>query len=421
MIPGRYNSGGHLSSFSRFVAGSAIALLMGTGTLFAQAADPRARLAAEGGQALVEKRYDAAARAFEQLKELSPDVAEVHAQLGFIYFQQGRFQESVGSLERALALKRDLPNLPLLLAMARSELGRHKEALPELEKGFKLPAATIDPALRRMAGLELQRAYTGLQRHADAVGIALTMTRLYPKDPEVLYQASRLHANLAFETLRTLAAVAPDSIWVHLAAGEANEAQGLADAALAEYRAVLAADPRRPGMHFRIGRVLLSRHGAADAAPEPEALKEFLLELEIDPTNANAAYEAAEIHRKGGDAASARAFFQRALDNYPDFEDGLVGLGRTLVVLQDPKAAIRPLTRAIELNPKSDVAYYQLAQAYRALGDAPAQEKALAVFRQLRSLPAASAPLPGSPRPEVTRQTLDPPEKPVRRQPPPSA
>jgi tetratricopeptide (TPR) repeat protein len=295
--------------------------------------------------------------------------------------------------------------------MARSELGRHKEALPELEKGFK---TTTDPALRRMAGLELQRAYMGLQRHADAVSIALTMTKLYPKDPEVLYQASRLHANLAFETLRTLAAVAPDSLWMHLAAGEASEAQGLADAALAEYRTVLAADPKRPGIHFRMGRVLLSRAEAANGAEptQPEALKEFMLELEVDPTNANAAYEVAEIHRKTGDTTRARAFFQRALDSYPDFEDALVGLGRTLVALQDPKAAIRPLTRAIELNPKSDVAYYQLAQAYRALGETAAQEKALATFRQLRSLPSAAA-APGSPRPEVTKQTLDP-DKPVR-------
>jgi tetratricopeptide (TPR) repeat protein len=400
-----------LSSLSRVVAGSVIALLMFAGAVRAQPVDPRVRLSAEAGEALAQKRYDAAARAFEQLRELSPEVGEVHANLGFVYFQQGRFKESVTSLERALALKRDLPNLPLLLAMARSELGRHKEALPELEKGFK---TTTDPALRRMAGLELQRAYTGLQRHADAVTVALTMTRVYPKDPEVLYQASRLHANLAFETLRTLAAVAPDSVWVHLAAGEANEAQGLDDAALAEYRAVLAAEPKRPGIHFRIGRVLLSRHAAPDAAPsEPEALKEFMIELDIDPTNANAAYEVAEIHRKGGDAVRARAFFQRALDSYPDFEDALVGLGRTLVALQDPKTAIRPLARAIELNPKSDVAYYQLAQAYRALGDTPAQEKALATFRQLRSMPGATA-TPGSPRPEVTKQTLDPPGKPVR-------
>ena len=401
-----------LSTVSRLTGCCAIALLICGGAVRTQTADPRARLSAEASQALVEKRYDLAARAFEQLRDLSPDVGEIHANLGFVYFQQGRFKESVTSLERALALKRDLPNLPLLLAMARSELGRHKEALTDLEKGFK---ATTDPALRRMAGLELQRAYTGLQRHADAVSIALTMARLYPKDPEVLYQASRLHANLAFETLRTLAAVAPDSVWVHLAAGEANEAQGLDDAALAEYRAVLAADPKRPGIHFRIGRVLLSRHAAPDATPsEPEALKEFMTELDIDPTNANAAYEVAEIHRKAGDATRARAFFQRALDNYPDFEDALVGLGRTLVALQDPKAAIQPLTRAIELNPKSDVAYYQLAQAYRALGDTAAQEKALATFRQLRSLPAATAAAPGSPRPEVTKQTLDPADKPVR-------
>jgi len=137
-----------------------------------------------------------------------------------------------------------------------------------------------------------------------------------------------------------------------------------------------------------------------------------MAELEVDPTNANAAYEVAEIHRKGADAPRARAFFQRALDNYPDFEDALVGLGRTLVALQDPKAAIPPLARAIELNPKSDVAYYQLAQAYRALGDTPAQEKALTTFRQLRSLPAATA--PGAPRSEVTKQTIDTPEKPVR-------
>ena len=51
-------------------------------SLSARAPDPRARLAAEGSQALVEKQYEAAARAFERLRELSPDVAEVHAQGG---------------------------------------------------------------------------------------------------------------------------------------------------------------------------------------------------------------------------------------------------------------------------------------------------------------------------------------------------
>jgi len=52
------------------------------------------------------------------------------------------------------------------------------------------------------------------------------------------------------------------------------------------------------------------------------------------------------------------------------------------------------------------VAYYQLAQAFRALGDTAAQEKALATFEQLKgsSSRKADAPLPLR---EVTRQTIE--------------
>ena len=121
--------------------------------------------------------------------------------------------------------------------------------------------------MRRAAGLQLQRAYTGLERDAEAVDVALQLTRLYPKDPEVLYHASRLHANFAFVTLQNLSEAAPDSLWVHLAAGEANESQGMDDAALREYRAVLGDRPEAAGLHFRLGRVLLARAVQARLGP----------------------------------------------------------------------------------------------------------------------------------------------------------
>jgi tetratricopeptide (TPR) repeat protein len=197
---------------------------------------------------------------------------------------------------------------------------------------------------------------------------------------------------------------------VHLAAGEANESQALLDAALKEYRAALAIDPRRPGIHFRIGRVLLARadQSTNGSGTEAGALNEFALELEADPTNANAAYEVAEIHRKAGDLAAARTFFETALKHYPDFEDALVGLGRSLVALQEPRLAIPLLNRAIVLNSKSEVAYYQLAQAHRALGDTAAQQKALATFEQLRSASERATNPSTLSRPEVTKQKLDP-------------
>ena len=94
----------------------------------------------------------------------------MHASLGFSYFQQRKFSEAVPALRQALKLKPALPNLPVLLAMSLSELGQFDEALPGLQKGF---AQSADAAIKRAAGLQLQRAYTGLRRDAEAVDVAL--------------------------------------------------------------------------------------------------------------------------------------------------------------------------------------------------------------------------------------------------------
>jgi tetratricopeptide (TPR) repeat protein len=403
-----------LQAGRRAMSGTLLLLLLPIAgpVVAAQQPDDRARLFQEGARALAEHRYAEAAQAYETLRKLSPEVGEVHASLGLSYFQQRKFSEAIPALRQALKLKPALPNLPVLLSMSLSELGQYEEALPGLQKGFSQAA---DAAIKRSAGLQLQRAYTGLRRDAEAVDVARELTRLFPKDPEVLYHASRLYANFAFVTLQRLSEAAPDSIWVHLAAGEANESQGMDDGALRDYRAVLALDPRRPGVHFRLGRVLLARsqRGGSDGADEAEALKAFQQELAVDPTHASAAYEIAELHRKAGRLDNAREFFETALKHYPEFEEARVGLGRTLVALSKPELAVPHLQRAIALNPSGEVAYYQLAQAYRALGDAPAQEKALAAFERLQSASSRRSDPANLSRREVTAQTLEP--KPPRK------
>jgi len=354
--------------------------------LLAQAPDPGAldRYAAEGQKALAERRWADAARAFEKLRELSPETAEVHAQLGMIYFEEHDFARAVPSLRRALKLKPGLPNVDILLAMSLSELGQYKEALPGLQKGF---GQSADAALRRATGLQLQRTYTGLGDDDKAVEVALQLTRLYKDDPEVLYHTGRLFSNYAYLLTMRLAEVAPASIWMHQAAGEANESLGSYDAALDEYKKVLALAPDRPGIHYRLGRVYLAlaRPPRSEADAEANAAREFDQELRADPTNADAAYELGEIRRRAGDLDKARELFQQAVDHYPEFEEGLVGLGRVLVSQGKPDLALPPLTRAVSLNPQDDVAYFQLYQAHRALGHLEEQEKAQAEFQRLRS------------------------------------
>jgi predicted Zn-dependent protease len=260
-----------------------------------------------------------------------------------------------------------------------------------------------------MAGLHLQRTYTGLGQDQEAVDVALRLSRLHPDDPEVLYHTGRLFANFAYLQTMKLADVAPDSVWLHQAAGEANESQGLYDEAIREYRQVLAMSPRRPGIHFRIGRTLLNRsRGGTAEGNDDEARKAFEEELRIDPTNANAAYEIGEIHRRAGDLEPAREFFERALTHYPEFEDALVGLGRTLLALDRPAQAVPHLQAATKRNPGSEVGYYQLARAYRALGRTREHEQALAEFSRLRALSAQRTAAVPQARRDVTPQDLDP-------------
>jgi len=355
-----------------------------------------------GQRALAAGHYEEAESDFKKLLQIAPDIAEMHATLGLVYFQEKKFDQAVPELEQALKLKPALTKASTLLAMSLSEVGEYKEALPGLQKCF--PQAS-DPATKRMCGLQLMRTYTGLQRDKDAVTVALDLNRMYPDDPEILYHTGRVYGNYAFLTLHKLEVVAPTSIWRHQAAAEAFESVGSTNLSLGEYREVLRLDPHRPNIHYRIGRTLLARwqlnHAPEDKA---EAIKEFEQELQSDPGNANAIYELAEIHRQQNELGQAQQLFASALQYYPDFEEAHVGMATTLMAQQKPELALPHLQRAVALNADDEVAWYRLAQADRALGNKEEQTKALAQFQRLRNQIALQQ---GTSTPgEVTKQVL---------------
>ena len=304
-----------------------------------------------------------------------------------IYFQEGRFDEAVPSLRQALKLKPRMTRTESLLAVSLSELGRYNDALPGLEKGFH---RATDPEIKRMCGLQLQRAYSGLRLDRKAVEVALELNRLYPDDPEVLYHTGKVYGNFAFLTMQKLAQVAPASVWRHQTVAEADESQGSYDAAITEYRQVLALDPRRPGIHYRMGRTLLARaRQIASSEDMASAQKEFEQELALDPGNGNAAYEMAEARRNGGQFEEAQKLFEQALKSHPDFEEAQLGLASVLMSQQKPQQALQHLQKAIELNPKNEVSWYRLSQVQRSLGNSRAAQDAFTKYQNLHQQKAS--------------------------------
>ena len=362
----------------------------------------------QGQEALAAGHYELAQRDFEKLRQLAPEIAEIHATLGVIYYQEKKFEDAIPELRQALKLKPGLSKASTVLAISLSELGRYREALPGLEKNFRESA---DPQVKRMCGLQLMRAYNGLGRDSDAVELALELNKLYPNDPEILYHTGRVYGNFAYLTIHKLEEVAPTSIWRHQAAGEAYESQGSANSAIGEYHEVLKLDPNRPNIHYRIGRTLLARwrltHSSDDLA---QASAAFTEELKIDPSNANAAYELGEIDREANQLEQAGEMFEEAIKYYPEFEEACVGLAATLSAEQKPSLALPYLEKAVALNPGDEVAWYRLSQAARAVGNVAEQTKALAEFKRLHQQNAIEQGM-GSPT-EVTKQQLDPRETP---------
>ncbi len=341
-------------------------------------------LAQQGRQSLASGRVDQAEAAFAELAKLEPNVGEIYANLGAVYFQEGKLDEAIDNLRQALRLKPSLVRVKTLLAICLAESGHSAEALPDLEAGFR---SSAEPQVKRQCGLELLRTYTALHRDADAVETSLALNRAYPYDPEILYQTGRIYGNFTYLTMEKLRDKAPDSVWMLQAKAEAQESEKQYDLALNSFESVLRLEPKRPGVHYRMGRVYLARFEQLhDSKDRDQAADQFSAELGLDPGNGNAAYELAQIQRDLGNVEQARQQFESLIERRPDFEQARVGLAGVLVETQKPGEAAIQLKRAIELDPDDEVAWYRLAHALRMSGDQQGQKKALAEFQRLHAL-----------------------------------
>lgn len=277
-------------------------------------------------------------------------------------------------------------------AVTLAESGHCAEALPELKKSL---TQLSDKELKRKVGLDGVHCAMTLNQPSAAVDFLQTLTREFPQDPEVLYVAVHAYSDLSTLASQELAKNAPSSIQAHELLAETFEMQGKWDEAEKEYRAVLKQDPKAPGIHFRLGRLLLSKPNPSPAVTE-EAKKEMEEELEIDPSNAGAEYVLGALAQQRQDWDTAIPHFSRAAKLDPGFSDALVGLGTSLNAVKRFSDAIPPLESAVKLEPQNPAPHYLLAIAYTRAGRKQDGEREFAIHRRLTGTEDRAAD-PGSP------------------------
>lgn len=337
------------------------------------------KLSAQAKAALDARNWPEASAALEKLAKLMPTNPEVHANLGLAYYFQGSPDQALAAFTKALALKPQLPQAKVMIGICQAELGHNAEAVAILAPAFQKPS---DPEMGRLIGLHLQRSYAELKQFDKAMNTGEELLRRYAHDPEILFQVSKGYADRSYELMTDLWRSHPDSAWMHYAYAQVQESLAHYDVAKAEYELVLKQEPSLPGVHYRLGMVILN---GSSRTPESlaEAAQAFGQELALGPRNPAAEYELGEINREQGNYDAAIDHFSRAVSQQPDFVEAHIGLGRTLIKIGKADQAVPQLKEAIRLDPQNKVSHVLLANAYKALGD---RQESQAEFEKYRNL-----------------------------------
>lgn len=241
--------------------------------------------------------------------------------------------------------------------------GHCNEALPLLRRSVPHIA---DRQLTYGAAMAMAQCGMSTDQEDAAVDALVLLRREFPHDPKVLYTATHFYSELAMRAAHELVATAPHSAEVQELNAEALQSQGKLDEAAKAYRQILEQYPNQPGIHYRLGRIIL-------AAPQTEssvddARKQFEAELKIDPTAASAEFMLGDLDRQAQQWEDAIEHFGRAAKLDAGFSEAYLGLGLSLNAAGKHAEAVAPLENYVKMEPSDPAGHYQLAIAYARTG-----------------------------------------------------
>jgi Tfp pilus assembly protein PilF len=270
--------------------------------------------------------------------------------------------------------------------------GHCAEALPLLKRSIR---QVEDAKLKRTVGLSGVHCAMALGQVNAALDFLQSLARSFPRDPEILYTEVHVYSDLSSMSSQELAHTAPSSPQAHELLAESYEAQGNWAGAEKEYRAIIEHNPNLPGIHFRLGRLLLSKPNPPTSVAE-DAKHEFEQELVIDPSNAGAEYVLGELARQNSLWDEAVKHFSRAATLDAHFSEAYLGLGMSLMSLKRYSEAVTPLETAVRLDPKNPDAHYNLATAYTRAGRKEDGEREFAIHQKLIGTQGGAAEQPAA-------------------------
>jgi tetratricopeptide (TPR) repeat protein len=360
-----------------------MALLLGIQGLLAQTTDTRGQVEAHAHRAaelLQAKHPDLAANELRAILKLDPNNADAHANLGVLIFFQPDYAKAAPELRAALRLRPELTKIQALLGLCEIQLGEIGPAKEDLAQSFpRLP----EEKLRVETGMRLTELYYSGGQLEQAAGVIGELRKLHPTDPDILYAAQRVYADLADACMLSVAMAAPDSARMRQLMGNEMARRGNVEGAIAEYREALKKDPKLPGLRFQLAEMLSLSPVDSD---RKQAEQEYRQSLEGNPMDVRAECRLGEIALNRSDVKEALARYAHALKLRPEDAEANLGMAKALMGSGQTAKAEPYLKQAIASEPFDATAHMRLAAVYRATGHSADAAREVAEFQRLRDM-----------------------------------
>ncbi len=301
----------------------------------------------EGRTALEKGEIERALEKFQIVAKQRPDLAEAHYQIGIAMARKRDYVGAAVAFRKALEID---PN--------HSAATRELAALP-VDENESAEIARLESYIREGKFAEVQpllEAYTQ-NRPSSAWGwYALGYT--YFAQQKVGESIRALSKSLSIDVANANA---------HKVLGRTLMLIGRFDAAKLEFELGARYDPASAEMQYNLGKL------AAIQDQWPQAKQAYELALKLDPSYMEAYDGLGFALESLGDEAGAIANYKRAAEineqRKGNFAAPYVNLSALHNRSTDPDAALDYARKAVEVNPKSDSAWFQTAKALERRGE----------------------------------------------------
>jgi tetratricopeptide (TPR) repeat protein len=266
-------------------------------------------------------------------------------------------------------------------ALSLAEQGHCRESISALKRAM---TSQVPSDQKKEIGVVGVRCSLELDDRDSTLDFVRFLHKQFPRDPDVLFVVVHAYSDLSTRTAQDLGRTAPQSFAAHKLNAEALEVQGKWEPAEAEYEWMIQEQPNAPGIHFLLGRLLLSWPDAGPNATE-RAKQELLKEVQLDPNNAGAVYILGELDRRDQNWDQAISRYTQAVKLDPNLAEAYLGWGFCLVNLKKYEDAIPPLRTAERLMPANPEVHHSLGTALERSGHKDEAQKEFAIHEALIS------------------------------------